>query len=127
MQIQNRFAVPIPPAQAWAFLMNIPQTVTCFPGAELVEKVDEDNYKGRVTVKLGPLTMVFLGKLAIENRDETTRSATVKANWTETKGRGNALTVTRFSMREDGRDTIVDIASDVQLAGQVAQYGRGQE
>lgn len=125
MQIQNRFEVPMPPADAWAFLMNIPSTVTCFPGAELVQKIDEDNYKGRVTVKLGPLTMVFLGKLVIENRDETTRSATVKATWTETKGRGNAVTVTRFLLREDGRETAVEVDSEVQLAGQVAQYGRG--
>lgn len=125
MQIQNRFEVPMPPAEAWTFLMNIPATVACFPGAELVEKIDEDNYKGRITVKLGPLTMVFLGKLAIENRDETQRCATVKAAWTETKGRGNAMSVTRFTMQEHGRETAVVVASDVQLAGQVAQYGRG--
>lgn len=115
----------MPPAQAWAFLMNIPATVACFPGAEFVEKIDEDHYTGRVTVRLGPLTMVFSGKLAIENRDETTRSASVRAMWTETKGRGNAVSVTQFSMREHGRETAVEFASDVQLAGQVAQYGRG--
>ena len=28
---------------------------------ELTEKVDEDTYKGKVTVKLGPLAMVFAG------------------------------------------------------------------
>jgi carbon monoxide dehydrogenase subunit G len=125
MQVQNRFEVPLPPTQAWVVLMNIPSTVAAFPGAELVETVDEDNYKGRVTVKLGPLTMVFLGKLRIENRDAAARSATVKATWTEIKGRGNAITVTRFVMREHGSSTLVEVDSDIQLAGQVAQYGRG--
>ena len=45
--------------------------------------------------------------------------------WTETKGRGNANTVTRFALREQGGGTRVTLHSDLQLAGQVAQYGRG--
>jgi carbon monoxide dehydrogenase subunit G len=125
VQIHNTFEVPIPPADAWSFLMDIASTVPCFPGAELVEKVDEDSYKGRVTVKLGPLTMVFNGRLRIESRDEEVREGIVKASWTEAKGRGNATSVTRFSMREHGEATLVEIDSDIQLAGSVAQYGRG--
>ena len=125
VQIQNRFEVPVPPAEAWPLLMDIPSTVPCFPGAELVEQIDADNYKGRITVKLGPLTMVFNGKLRIEARDEAARAGSVKGTWTEAKGRGNATTVTRFAMREHGEGTLVEIDSDVQLAGQVAQYGRG--
>lgn len=105
--------------------MNVPAIVPCFPGAELLETVDANSYKGRVTVKLGPLTMVFSGNLRIENRDEAQRSATVKATWTEDRGRGNAITVTHFVMREHDSGTVVDVNSDVQLAGQVAQYGRG--
>ena len=49
----------------------------------------------------------------------------MKAAWTETKGRGNANTVTRFTMQAQGEGTAVDIDTEVQLAGQVAQYGRG--
>ena len=125
MQIQNRFEVPVPPADAWPFLMDVASTVPCFPGAELLEQIDADNYRGRMTVKLGPLTMVFNGKLRIEARDEAAHSGTVKGTWTEAKGRGNATTVTRFAMSEHGEGTLVTIESDVQLAGQVAQYGRG--
>ena len=125
MHIQNRFEVPMPPARAWPFLMNLPSTVPRFPGAELVEQVDADNYKGRVTLKLGPVAMVFNGRISIDDRDEHAHSATVKATWTESRGRGSAVTVTRFAMRPDGAGTAVHIETDVQLAGQVAQYGRG--
>lgn len=125
MQIRNRFEVPMPPGEAWSFLVDIPSTVPCFPGSELTEKIDEDRYKGRVTVKLGPLTMVFNGKLHIENRDEAERSATVNATWTEARGRGHAVTVTRFALREEAGRTAVELDTEVQLAGQIAQYGRG--
>src|SRR3712207_1267232 len=105
--------------------MNIPALVPRFRGAELVEQFDETNYKGRVTVKLGPLAMIFNGKLRVEDRDEAAHTGTVRASWTEAKGRGNANTVTRFSMCKHESGTRVELDTDVQLAGQVAQYGRG--
>lgn len=125
MHIENHFDIPIPCASAWPLLMNVPETAACFPGASHIEQISADHYKGRVTVKLGPLTMLFAGNLHIENRDDTTHSATIKANWNETKGRGNANTVTSFSLLEQGNGTRVTMTSDLQLAGQVAQYGRG--
>ena len=124
MQVQNKFEVPIPPDAAWSFLMDIPSTVPCFPGAELVEQLDDGRYKGRVTVKLGPLAMVFNGIVRIEERDDAAHSGTIKATWTEAKGRGNANTVTRFRMSATDTGTAVVLDSDIQLAGQVAQYGR---
>jgi carbon monoxide dehydrogenase subunit G len=105
--------------------MDIPATVPCFPGAELVERLDENNYKGRVTVKLGPLTMVFNGSLQVEDRNDEARSGTVKASWVEARARGNANSVTRFTMNECEGGTRVELDTEVQLAGQVAQYGRG--
>ena len=50
----------------------------------------------------------------------------VKASGTETKGRGSAQADVTFRMQPDGAGTRVDIASDVALAGAVAQYGRAQ-
>ena len=125
MKIENHFEIPLPPATAWPILMNVPQTAGCFPGASNIEQIGADQYKGRVTVKLGPLTLVFSGTLRVDSRDDTAHSATVKAQWAEVKGRGNATTVTRFTLQEHGSGTRVTLQSDLQLAGQVAQYGRG--
>lgn len=125
MRIENYFEIPLPPAAAWPILMDVPQTAACFPGASGIEPIGADQYKGRVTVKLGPLTMIFSGNLRLEARDDAAHSAVIKASWTEVKGRGNADTVTRFALHEQGAGTRVCLHSDLQLAGQVAQYGRG--
>ena len=124
MQIQNKLEVPMAPAQAWSYLMNFASTVPCFPGAELTDQLDQDHYRGRVMVKLGPVPMVFNGKLDVEDRDPSAQSGRVRGTWTESKGRGNAVTVTRFEMKPLGEGTEVEVKTDVQLAGQVAQYGR---
>jgi uncharacterized protein len=125
MQIDNHFDVPLTPAAAWPLLMDVPRTAACFPGASMIETVTADHYKGQVTVKLGPLTMLFAGALHIEGRDDGAHCATVHAQWRETRGRGNAVTVTRFSLHPRDGGTRVALHSDLQLAGQVAQYGRG--
>jgi carbon monoxide dehydrogenase subunit G len=116
----------MPCAEAWPFLMDVPATVPCFPGAELVEQLDHENYTGRVTVKLGPVTMVFNGKLRIGERNDEAHAGIVTASWTEARGRGNANTITRFAMSDHDRTARVELDTEVQLAGQVAQYGRGQ-
>lgn len=125
MQIDNDFVIPLPPEAAWVVLMNVAETAACFPGASDIEATGTDQYRGKVTVKLGPATMVFAGSLALEDRDDPGMSARVKANWKETKGRGNALTSTRFTLSADGEGTRIAMQTDLQLAGQVAQYGRG--
>jgi uncharacterized protein len=125
MQIENQFEIAVPPALAWPVLMNVPQTAACFPGAGMIEMLGADQYKGRVTVKLGPLTMVFAGNLRIEERDDDSMRAAIKARWSETRGRGNAVTVTRFALHAQGEGTRVSLHSELELAGQVAQYGRG--
>ena len=124
MQIHNKFVVPIPPAEAWSFLMDIPSTIACFPGAELIDQSDDGRYRGRVTVRLGPLAMVFNGTVRVEDRDDAAHSGTVKAAWAEAKGRGNANTVTRFRIGPSGAGAEAVLDTDIQLAGQVAQYGR---
>jgi carbon monoxide dehydrogenase subunit G len=127
VQIQNKFQVPLPLAQAWVFLMDIQEVAPCFPGVTLTETVDADTQKGKIKVKLGPVVMIFAGTVHFEYRDESTYSAEVKAAWREEKGRGTAATTTQFKLTacDGGAGTEVSIDSDVQLAGQVAQYGRG--
>jgi len=125
MQIDNAFVIPLPPAAAWTILMNVAETAACFPGASEIEADGADRYRGKVTVKLGPAAMIFAGSLTLADRDDDALGARVEANWRETKGRGNALTRTRFALAPDGEGTRVTMQTDLQLAGQVAQYGRG--
>jgi len=125
MQIDNTFVIPLPPEAAWAILMSVAETAACFPGASEIELSGPDQYRGKVTVKLGPAAMIFACTLLLEGRDDGAMSARVKANWKDTKGRGNAVTHTRFTLQPEAGGTRVSMQTDIHLAGQVAQYGRG--
>ena len=126
MKIENSFTVALPVAEAWTTLLDIPAIAPCMPGAELTAVEDERTYRGQVKVKLGPVAVAFQGRAKLEEVDAAARTVRVKASGTEMKGRGSAQADVTFRLQPDGTGTRVDIASDVALAGAVAQYGRAQ-
>lgn len=125
MRFSNSFAVPLPPERAWAVLMDIPTIAPCMPGAELTEKIDERTYKGKVSVRLGPVALTFAGTARFEDMDPASYSAKVKAQGTDAKGRGGANALISFHLEPEESGSKVKIDTDLALSGFVAQYGRG--
>lgn len=125
MEFDNSFDVPLAPDQAWAVLMDIPRIAPCMPGAELTEVVDVQNYKGKISVRLGPVALAFAGRVQIDAIDEANRSAKVKAQGSDAKGRGAANATASFRIEPSGGGSRVLIHTDLMLSGAVAQYGRG--
>ena len=125
MIFENSFVVAASPDAAWKIILDVPAIAPCLPGATLTEQVDDSTFKGNVSVKLGPVALTFRGTAAISDRDETQRTAVVRANGSDSKGRGQAKAETRFKLVPDPKGTRVEIVTDLSLTGAVAQYGRG--
>ena len=126
MEFENSFNVGVPVDEAWAILTDVERIAPCMPGAELTEVIDENSFKGKVSVRLGPVALTFAGDARFEERDDMGHSARVKAQGRDAKGRGGANANVDFRLipAEDGTTT-VEIRTDLQLSGSVAQYGRG--
>ncbi|MFY9837811.1 MAG: SRPBCC family protein [Xanthobacteraceae bacterium] len=125
MEFDNSFDVPLPPAKAWALLMDIPRIAPCMPGAELTEIVDPQNFKGKIAVRLGPVALTFDGRVAFDNVDDVNHTARVKAEGSDAKGRGGANATAMFRIEPAAAGSKVLIHTDLTLSGAVAQYGRG--
>lgn len=125
MEINNAFNVPVPIAEAWEVFTAIEEIVPCMPGAELVEVIDESTYRGKVSTRLGPVTMTFSGTAKFKQRDEPNYRALIKAQGSDTKGRGSVDADITLTLQADGNTTNVLVHTDLRLSGSVAQYGRG--
>ena len=125
MEFENEFEVPVPLEEAWDILMDIERIAPCVPGAELTEVVDDKTYKGKISVKLGPVALTFNGQTTFEELDTANFSARLKAQGTDSKGRGGAHANVTFRMEPQENNTKVIINTNLQLSGAVAQYGRG--
>ena len=125
MKLENRFEVPAPPKQAWELLIDVPRVVPCMPGATLDEAVDDTSFKATVAVKLGAISLSFKADVKLEEADDLAGRAKLTTKAREARGRGNASATIESSLTPAGGGTRVDIVTDLQLAGAVAQYGRG--
>ncbi len=125
MQIENSFEVGAPPDRVYAFLLDVNRVVGCVPGAELSEVVDPNTFKGKVKIKVGPVTVAYAGTARISDRDETARTATLEGEGRETTGPGNARAKANMRVEESAGGSKVTVSTDFTVAGRVAQFGRG--
>jgi hypothetical protein len=125
MQLENSFSVGAPPERVFAYLLDVNKIVGCVPGAELAEVVDPTTFKGKVKIKVGPITVAYNGTARIADRDDANHSATLEAEGRETTGPGSARAKAFMSVAADGAGSTVKIVTDYSVAGRVAQFGRG--
>jgi len=125
LQIENSFEVGAPPDRVYAFLLDVNRVVGCVPGAELSEVVDPNTFKGKVKIKVGPVTVAYAGTARITDRDEASRTATLEGEGRETTGPGNARAKANMRVEESGAGSRVTVSTDFTVAGRVAQFGRG--
>lgn len=126
VEIQNTIEIPAPPDRVWAYLVDVERVVSCMPGAELTEVVDDRTWKGKVAVKLGPVSLAFAGTVVLQEQDEDARRVVLKADGKEAKGKGSASALVTSRLENiDGTGTRVVIVADLSITGAIAQFGRG--
>jgi carbon monoxide dehydrogenase subunit G len=125
MQLENSFSVAAAPDKVFAYLIDVNKVVGCVPGAELSEVVDPTTFKGKVKIKVGPITVAYSGTARIIDRNDEQHSATLEAEGRETTGPGSARAKALMSVEAEGAGSMVKIVTDYNVAGRVAQFGRG--
>lgn len=125
MHLVNEFLVEAPPARAWAVLSDVETIVTCVPGAEVVGRSGDD-YEGRVTVKVGPVSMRLAGVVTVVTRDDTARRLVVRGRAKDVRGQGGVAATIAVSVgAESAAGTQVKVLTDLDLSGPVGQLGAG--
>ena len=126
MLIENEFRAAAPVDELWAFLLDVERIAPCMPGAELTETVDDRTWKGRVSMKFGPVAMSFAGTVVMQERDDAAHRVVLSAKGMEQKGKGAAnATVTSWLEPTDDGSTVVKMEADISLTGAAAQLSRG--
>jgi len=125
IHLENEFTVPASTDEVWEFLLDPRRVAPCMPGAELTEVVNEHQYKGKVNIKMGPVSLSFNGDVDITERDEVTKRMVMSAKGSEMKGKGQATAKIISYLERNGSGTKMRISQDIDLSGPLAQYGRG--
>ncbi|MFO0996543.1 MAG: SRPBCC family protein [Alphaproteobacteria bacterium] len=126
MRIEDSFTIAHPPTTVWRYVRQVPLVATCLPGAELLEQDDASGrFKGRLSIKLGPIAAAFDGE-GEAHWDDATHSGTVKGQGRDGRSASRVQGELGFRLTPstDGRGTTVALGVDYTLTGALAQFGR---
>lgn len=123
MRLHNEFAVAAPLERSWETLLDVPRVAAALPGAALEPGGVGDDHRGRMTVKIGPVTAEYAGTARLEEIDEDRHMATFRVQGAGVQGTAAATIVGRLEPTAHGTRMVVE--TDLSVTGRAAQFGRG--
>src|SRR6476660_3101851 len=125
MKLEQSFEVSAPVEQVWGALIDIERVAPCLPGASITGRNDDGSYNGAFTIKIGPTTASYTGKLEMKEVAEPAHAAMMLANGSDRRGQGGANATINSKLTETGGGTRVEVDTDYHITGRLARFGRG--
>lgn len=124
VDLNKVFPLEASPELAWQFLQDVESVAGCMPGAEITDKVDANHYKGKVRVKLGPVTAAFNGDVVVKGIDGDKRELKLMGKGTDSKGTSNAKMDLTANIRNNGQGKAELVGeAAVIVNGKLANFG----
>lgn len=125
MQLSNSFTIDRPLEEVYQAFLQVERIATCMPGSTLLGQPEPGTYEGEVKVKVGPLSVVYAGQFVVLDADDSAHRLTMRAKGREKRGAGNADAHIVATLSPTGTGTVVQIDTQLDIRGKVAQFGRG--
>jgi carbon monoxide dehydrogenase subunit G len=124
MQLSHTFTVSLPVEEAWETLLDLERIAPCLPGAAMTG-VEGSDYHGGVKIKVGPISAQYRGVATFVETDEVAHRAVISAKGKDVGGQGNAHATITATVTPYGEGSEVQVDTELDLSGRVAQFGRG--
>ena len=126
MKIEQSLEIKQSRALVWDKLNDVHFVAACLPGASIVDDLGDNRYKGRMSVKVGPMAASFLGEIGIDSQPDAWRGV-VSGKGADSGSSSRASGSMTYSLAEaaSAGSTRIDIVSDINLAGPLAQFSKG--
>src|SRR5438045_1584709 len=102
MNFELRSTLPVSRAVLWDFLMDVARMATCVPGVEQITPRNDDEYEGRMRVRLGPIGLSLDGVMTVQERDAAGGRATVRAEANDRRMGGGLHATATMDLLEQG-------------------------
>ena len=125
MNFSHRCTIPVARETLWQFLMDVPQMATCVPGVESVTPSGNDQYSGRMRVKVGPIHLTLQGVLTIQERDPQQWLAVARAEANDRRVGGGVHLTAHMTLVESGpAATELDVQTEARFLGKLGEFGQ---
>ncbi len=121
MEMTGERRIPAPRQTVWEALNNPDVLKASIPGCESLEKLADDQMKATASVKVGPISARFSGKVQLTEIDPP------NGYRISGEGQGGAAGFAKgganVGLTDDGADTLLNYAVSAQVGGKLAQLG----
>ena len=106
-------------------LINDPWKVgACISGAKIIEELENDQFKGELKMKIGPVTTHFEGNVEILSRNEADHIITLQGQGSDKKGKGEAKMQLVIELKEAAENLCqIEARMQLSISGRIAQFG----
>jgi carbon monoxide dehydrogenase subunit G len=123
MIMEGRFTVKAPIQKLWDTLLNPETLLSCIPGAEKIERIDEKTFDCVIKQKVGPIGVKFKFKSVLSKIDPP-RHIEVEGEGEDVGKAGHFVQKSVVDLREIGEGGVeVSYRTDATIVGKLAMFG----
>ena len=121
MDMSGERRIPAPREKVWAALNNPEILRTSIPGCETLERLEDNSLKATASVKVGPISAKFAGKVQLLDLDPPNGYRIEGEGQGGVAGFAKGGAVVRLTA--DGAATVLSYEVKAQVGGKIAQLG----
>jgi carbon monoxide dehydrogenase subunit G len=123
MLMEGKFTLKAPIQKIWETLLEPETLLSCIPGAEKIERLDEKTYDCVVKQKVGPISVKFKFK-SILTKLEPPAHIEIEGEGDDIAKAGHFVQKSVVDLREIAPNEVeVSYRSDVNIVGKLAMFG----
>jgi uncharacterized protein len=121
VQLEHPFSISKPIDESFAAITDLERVVPCVEGGNVLERTSDDSVKAEIVVRMGAMSLKFVGTVEITEKDTTEHRAVMSVKSREAGGQGHANATVVFAL-DDGGGTV---NTNAQITGKAASMGEG--
>ncbi|MGH3263237.1 MAG: SRPBCC family protein [Trebonia sp.] len=121
VELEHSFTTAKAIDDSWGLVLDLDRLVPCVQGGKVTERVSPEAVKAEIRVKMGAMSMRFVGTVTIVEQDADAHRALVEVKSREVGGSGHANARVVFSLHDGGGD----LHTSAQITGKAASMGEG--
>jgi len=121
VELDHPFSNGKPTDYNWEAILDLDRIVPCVEGGRVIERTSPESAKAEILVKMGAMSMKFVGTVEVAQRDDAAHKAVLKVKSREAGGQGYANADVAFTLNDGGGQ----IHTSAQISGKAASMGEG--
>ncbi len=122
MKLQGEYIFDGPREEVWEIVRDPEVLATALPGTQSLELVGENEYAGKMHIRIGPVAGVFAGKILVSD-EVPPESCTLTVEGKGAPGFGSGVGYVNLVELEENQ-TLLKYEGEMQVGGRIASVGQ---